>query len=194
MSDKQLYKATKWRRIRSRAKSYIRGHLNVAQAVSLDEHRVYIKIELLREKTGKEINEQLCEACGESAFLFDTVYRWIRQSADSRFPTSPVADCQLRFHVEKVRNLLTKRSAIYMQGVSWSLGISVGSVHTILTHNLWMRQYLNRIVAIDETWLRSYEPEFKSQSSEWHTSGSPKTAKLRRKQGNLKQLTIIVLW
>jgi hypothetical protein len=55
-----------------------------------------------------------------------------------------------------------------------------------------MRQYLNRIVAIDETWLHGYEPECKSQSSEWYTSGSPKTAKLRRKQGNLKQLTIIV--
>ncbi len=28
---------------------------------------------------------------------------------------------------------------------------------------------LNRIVAIDETWVRSYEPELKRQSSEWHT-------------------------
>jgi hypothetical protein len=56
--------------------------LNIAQAVNLDEHRVYIKLEPLREKTGKEINEQLCEACGESAFLFDKVYRWIRRSAD----------------------------------------------------------------------------------------------------------------
>lgn len=61
-----------------------------------------------------------------------------------------------------------------------------------MTHFLRMHQYLNRIVAIDETWLRSYEPKLKSQSSEWHTSGSPKTAKLRRKQGNLKQLAIIV--
>lgn len=40
------------------------------------------------------------------------------QIENSMFPTSPVADCQLRFHVEKVRNLFTKRSAIYMQGVS----------------------------------------------------------------------------
>lgn len=51
-------------------------------AVSLDERRVYIKIELLRGETGKEINGQLCEACSESAFLFDTVYRGIRRFAD----------------------------------------------------------------------------------------------------------------
>ncbi|XP_053398245.1 histone-lysine N-methyltransferase SETMAR-like [Mercenaria mercenaria] len=52
-------------------------------------------------------------------------------------------------------------------------------------------RFLNRIVSIDETWLRSYEPELKSQSSERHTPGSPRPAKLRRKQGNLKQLAIM---
>ena len=52
-------------------------------------------------------------------------------------------------------------------------------------------QFINRIVAIDETWLRSYEPESKSQSSEWHTPSSPRPAKFRRTQGALKQLAII---
>ena len=50
--------------------------------------------------------------------------------------------------------------------------------------------FLNRIVAIDETWLRSYEPELKSQSTEWNSQASSRPAKFRRKQGNLKQLTI----
>ena len=50
--------------------------------------------------------------------------------------------------------------------------------------------FLNRIVAIDETWLHSYEPELKSQSTEWHSPASPRPAKFRRKQGNLKQLAI----
>lgn len=49
---------------------------------------------------------------------------------------------------------------------------------------------LNRIVAIDETWIRSYEPELKSQSAEWHTPASPRPAKFRRKQGSIKQLAI----
>lgn len=51
-------------------------------------------------------------------------------------------------------------------------------------------EFLNRIVAIDETWVRSYEPELKRQSSEWHTPASPRPAKFRRSQGNLKMLMI----
>ena len=52
-------------------------------------------------------------------------------------------------------------------------------------------QFINRIIAIDETWLRNYEPELKSQSSERHTLDSPRPTKFRRKQGHLKQLAII---
>ena len=44
-------------------------------------------------------------------------------------------------------------------------------------------------MAIDETWLRSYEPELKSQSTEWHSPASPRPAKFRRKE-TLKQLAI----
>lgn len=51
-------------------------------------------------------------------------------------------------------------------------------------------QFINRIVAIDETWIRSYEPELKRQSSEWHTPASPRPIKFRRKQGNLKMMMI----
>ena len=50
--------------------------------------------------------------------------------------------------------------------------------------------FLNRIVAIDETWIRSYEPELKRQSSEWHTPASPRPIKFRRKQGHLKMMMI----
>ena len=50
--------------------------------------------------------------------------------------------------------------------------------------------FLNRIVAIDETWLLGYEPELKSQSTECNSPASPRPAKYRRKQGNLKQLAI----
>ena len=32
--------------------------------------------------------------------------------------------------------------------------------------------YLRRIVAIDETWIRGFEPELKSYSNEWRTTGS----------------------
>ena len=36
-------------------------------------------------------------------------------------------------------------------------------------------QFLNRIVAIDETWIRDFEPQLKSQSSQWkHAASRPK--------------------
>ena len=35
-------------------------------------------------------------------------------------------------------------------------------------------EMLQRIVAIDETWIWSFEPELKRQSSEWHTKDSPR--------------------
>ena len=52
-------------------------------------------------------------------------------------------------------------------------------------------QFINRIVAIYKTYLRHYEPELKSQSSEWHTPSVSRPAKFRRTQGALKQLAII---
>ena len=39
------------------------------------------------------------------------------------------------------------------------------------------KTFLNCIVAIDKTWLRSYEPELMSQSTEWHSLVSPRPAK-----------------
>ena len=52
------------------------------------------------------------------------------------------------------------------------------------------QDFLSRIVAIDETWIRSYEPEMKRQSAEWHTPSSPRPAKYRRTQSKLKMLMI----
>ena len=49
---------------------------------------------------------------------------------------------------------------------------------------------LNRVVAIDETWIRSFEPELKRQSSEWHTPNSPRPVKFRRSMNCPKMLMI----
>ena len=44
-------------------------------AVSIEEQQSYIKIEYLREKLGKEIHENLCEAYANNALFFKIVYR-----------------------------------------------------------------------------------------------------------------------
>ena len=51
-------------------------------------------------------------------------------------------------------------------------------------------EMLQRIVAIDETWIRSFEPKLKRQSSEWHTKNSPRPVKFRRSQNCAKILMI----
>ena len=51
-------------------------------------------------------------------------------------------------------------------------------------------EMLQRIVAIDETWMRSFEPELKRQSSEWHTKTSPRPVKFRRSQNCPKMMMI----
>ena len=45
-------------------------------AVSVEEQLLYIKIEYLRGKLGKEIHENVREACGNNALSFKTMQRW----------------------------------------------------------------------------------------------------------------------
>jgi len=43
-------------------------------------------------------------------------------------------------------------------------------------------QFFNSNVAIDETWIRDFEPQLKSQSSQWKGATSPHPKKCRRQQ------------
>ena len=56
------------------------------------------------------------------------------------------------------------------------------AIHLLSRFDSEGQDFLSRIVAIDETWVRSYEPELKRQSAEWHTPSSPRPAKYRRTQ------------
>jgi len=53
------------------------------------------------------------------------------------------------------------------------------------------KEFLQKVVAIDETWIRDFEPELNSQSSVWRGKGSPRPKKFKRAQSNVKQITII---
>jgi len=46
------------------------------------------------------------------------------------------------------------------------------------------------IITIDETWVRDFEPEFKSQSNEWRSPSSPRPQKFQRAQSKVKQMMI----
>lgn len=51
--------------------------------------------------------------------------------------------------------------------------------------------FLERIVAGDETWVYSWDPETKMQSAEWRSPGSPRPQKAIRKQTSLKVMHIM---
>ena len=55
------------------------------------------------------------------------------------------------------------------------------------------QDFLSRIVATDKLWVRSYEPELKRESGEWHTPSSPRPAKYRRTQSKPNMLMIFIL-
>ncbi|KAJ4447154.1 hypothetical protein ANN_09155 [Periplaneta americana] len=51
--------------------------------------------------------------------------------------------------------------------------------------------FLGRIVAMDETWTRSYEPNLKCQSNEWNHLGSPCPKEVRPTQSAVKEMFIV---
>lgn len=51
--------------------------------------------------------------------------------------------------------------------------------------------FLDRIVTIDESWMRDFEPELKSQSNEWRSKSSPRPKKVIRQQSKTKLMMIM---
>lgn len=51
--------------------------------------------------------------------------------------------------------------------------------------------FLHRIIAGDETWARSFEPELKSQSAQWLDRGDPRPSKAIRSPSRVKSMHIV---
>ena len=196
-----------------------------------EEILAYVKIESMCGKKALEIFNAIRETDPECSFENSTIARWIqdfkneREDISQRHLSGRHATITDSFYTEKVAALLNSDRRIPCDDIAQELGISHGSVYTILTERLnmrkiaalWvphclskvekdrrvklctqlLRQYhyegknmLKRVVAIDETWIRSFEPELKRQSSEWHTRTSPRPVKFRRSLNNPKMLMI----
>jgi transposase len=56
--------------------------------------------------------------------------------------------------------------------------------------NVEGQAFLYRIIAIDETWIRDFEPDLKSESNEWIRPNSPRPKKFRHAQSKIKQKMI----
>ena len=51
--------------------------------------------------------------------------------------------------------------------------------------------FLQGVITGDETWISEYDPTTKRQSSEWHTSESPRPKKARMSKSRVKSMLII---
>ncbi|XP_055939356.1 uncharacterized protein LOC129968990 [Argiope bruennichi] len=51
---------------------------------------------------------------------------------------------------------------------------------------------LLRIITLNETWSRSYQPKLKRQSNEWRHYGSPRSSKFLQSPRNVKVMLILV--
>ena len=51
--------------------------------------------------------------------------------------------------------------------------------------------FLDNVITEDESWIFEYDPETKRQSSEWHTSASPRPKKARMSKSRMKTMLIV---
>jgi len=54
--------------------------------------------------------------------------------------------------------------------------------------------FLQGVIIGDESWVFEYDPTTKRQSSEWHTSESPRPKKPRMSKSRVKSMLIIFFW
>jgi histone-lysine N-methyltransferase SETMAR len=119
--------------------------------------------------------------------------------------------------VERMLQILEEDRRMTCEEIAHYAGISRASAYRILTERLHKRRIAARWVPHDiseeqkcrrlqiaqllhrfreegneflqkEPWIRDFEPELKSQSSEWRGKGSPRPKKFKRAQSNVKQM------
>jgi hypothetical protein len=183
--------------------------------VTIEDQRLYIKIETLHGKNPTEIHSALREVCGEQTVDCSTVSCWTTRFCEGRVtinidhrPGRPKTSTDER-SVKLVVEFHAQDRRATCEEISRATGISPTSVFHILTNNLQNRKicarwvphcltaeqkqkcletatllkqrfnvegqaFLYRIVAIDEMWVRDFEPELKSQSNKYPSSPQPK--------------------
>ncbi|KAJ4437359.1 hypothetical protein ANN_17500 [Periplaneta americana] len=141
------------------------------------EQRSWLKIQSTHSRTARQCHDGLVEACGESALPCRTVARWVRAFNDGRdrveHGSAGSSECSNEEEVQAVSTFLDndRRETRYdREGDAF----------------LW------RIVALAETWARSYEPLLKRQSNEWRHYWSPRKTVERRTPTNVKVMLIVV--
>ena len=109
------------------------------------------------ENLAKLLNDDRRYSCDETAHEMD-----ISHGSVHRFLTEPL---QMR--------KIAARWVPYMPSESEKTNLNIAR-KLLKRYGEDGDEMLQRIVAIDETWIWSFEPELKRQRSEWHTKNSPR--------------------
>ena len=110
------------------------------------EYRAVIRYLHLKGKTGKEIHGELADVYGSSAPSYAQVKFWVgefkrgRTSLEDEARSGRPLDATDEEMCKKVRDLVYSDRRIQMEEIAQALGISHGSVSTILHDRLGMRQ------------------------------------------------------
>ncbi|KAJ4449803.1 hypothetical protein ANN_01209 [Periplaneta americana] len=124
----------------------------------------------------------LVEACGETALPYRTVVRWVRAFNEGRDFMENMAQLgRPSVSEEELQAVSTLLDNDRRQTwVPWDLTeaqrwIQYDTAQTHLErYDCEGDAFLGRIVELDETWARSYEPLLKRQSNEWRYYESPR--------------------
>ena len=116
------------------------------------EYRAVIRYLYLKGKTGKEIHGELADVYGSSALSYAQVKFWVgefkrgRTSLEDEARSGRPLDATDAEMCKKVRNLVYSARRIQVEEIAQALGISHGSVSTILHDSLGMRKLTARWV------------------------------------------------
>lgn len=119
---------------------------------SLHEQRAIIRFLHLRGVTPIEIHRQLKETCGDGVMDVSKVRSWVRQfnegrtSCDNKPKQSRPRTSRSDDMIERVERVVLGDRRMTVEQIASSVGISVGSVHTILHDDLKMRKVSSRWV------------------------------------------------
>lgn len=122
-------------------------------------------------------------------------------------------------HVQKIKELVLENRRLTIRDISDEIGISKGSVNSILKDVLALKSrlvpkslnflekrrrvevceamlsdYIDKtkcIITGDETWIYAYDPETTDQSSEYRAKGEPRPKKPRQSRSKIKVMLTV---
>jgi [histone H3]-lysine36 N-dimethyltransferase SETMAR len=124
-------------------------------------------------------------------------------------------------HVDEIKELVLENRRLTVRDLTGIVGISEGSVKTILKDNLGLRKVkqldpkslnffekqrrigvcetmlsdyqdkMERMITGDETWIYAYDPETDDQSSEYRAKGQRKPKKPRQSRSKIKVMLTV---